>query len=259
MLPYFQQPSLDLGLFEVHAFGVMVLLGILIGGYVLRRRSRTMGLEPARADRLLGWILIGGFLGAHLVDRLVYFPARTFADPVSLLRVWDGLSSFGGFLGAAVGALAWAWRGHAAGRTWSHLDAVAYAFPIGWFFGRMGCFLAFDHPGLPTRFALGQSYVDGVVRHNLGLEEALLMIPLAAAMALAGRRDHQPGYLVGLLATLYAPVRFLLDFLRANDTRYLGMTPGQYGAIAVLLAGLTLLWRASARHGDRQVRLGYAG
>jgi phosphatidylglycerol:prolipoprotein diacylglycerol transferase len=237
----------DLGLFKVHAFGVMVLLGILIGGCVLRRRSQAMGLEPARADRLLGWILVGGFLGAHLVDRLVYFPARTLADPVSLLRVWDGLSSFGGFLGASIGALAWARRGHGAGATWSYLDAIAYAFPIGWLFGRLGCFLAFDHPGLPTRFALGQTYLDGVVRHNLGLEEALLVIPLAVAMALAGRRNHQPGYLVGFLATLYAPVRFFLDFLRANDTRYFGLTPAQYGAIAVLLAGAVFLGRAAGR------------
>ncbi len=247
MLPYFRQPSLDLGLFELHAFGVLVLLGIWIGSHVLRRRARDTGLEVRRADRLLGWILVGGFLGAHLVDRRVYFPDRTLADPWSLLRLWEGMSSFGGFLGATVGALAWARRGHGTDRTWSYLDAIAYAFPVGWFFGRLGCFVAFDHPGLPTRFVFGQAYSDSIVRHNLGLEEAMLTIPLAVGMFLAGRRRHAPGTLVGLLAVLYAPVRFALDFLRAHDTRYFGLTPAQFGALAMLLAGAALLGNAGRR------------
>ena len=35
-----------------------------------------------------------GFLGSHLVDRLVDFPRETLADPFSLLRFWESLSSF---------------------------------------------------------------------------------------------------------------------------------------------------------------------
>lgn len=241
MLPYFEDPSLG----PIHGFGVLVVVGILLGGHLLRRRAASTGLEPARADQLLGWLLVPGFLGAHLVDRLVYFPDRTLADPWSLLKVWQGLSSSGGFLGAVLGAALWARRGHARGRVWEYLDAVAHAFPAGWFFGRLGCFVAYDHPGLPTTFALGQRYSDGVVRHNLGLEEALLMIPIGALMALAARRRHGPGFLVGLLALLYAPVRFALDFLRVADTRYLGLTPAQHAMVALLLIGAALIVRST--------------
>jgi prolipoprotein diacylglyceryltransferase len=35
---------------------------------------------------------------------------------------------------------------------------------------------------------------------------------------------------------LYMPVRFLLDFLRVSDGRYLGLTPAQWVAVATLAA-----------------------
>jgi phosphatidylglycerol:prolipoprotein diacylglycerol transferase len=86
-------------------------------------------------------------------------------------------------------------------------------------------------------------YTDGIVRHNLGLEEALYTIVIAAVIARIARRGGGPGFLVGVLAILYAPFRFSLDFLRKVDVRYLGLTPGQYGSLLVLLAGVILVAR----------------
>ncbi|WP_437537733.1 hypothetical protein WME79_18845 [Sorangium sp. So ce726] len=62
------------------------------------------------------------------------------------------------------------------------------ALPFGWTAGRLGCFLAFAHPGKVTTFFLGQQYTDGLIRHNLGLEEALYMIPVTAVIVALGQR-----------------------------------------------------------------------
>jgi phosphatidylglycerol:prolipoprotein diacylglycerol transferase len=125
---------------------------------------------------------------------------------------------------------------------------VAYAFPTSWFFGRTGCFVAFDHPGAATSFFLAERYTDGVVRHNLGLDEALYTLPVALFFLWLGRgRARAPGFFVGLLAVLYAPARFLLDSLRLVDVRYLGFTPGQYGAAALIVVGALILWRVPAQ------------
>ena len=111
-------------------------------------------------------------------------------------------------------------------------------------FGRLGCAVAFDHPGYRTTFFLAERYTDHVVRHNLGLDEALCIVPLVLLFRWLDKgKAHAPGFYVGLLALSYAPVRFLLDFLRWDDARYFGFTPGQYGS--VLLAGigwLVLRW-----------------
>jgi phosphatidylglycerol:prolipoprotein diacylglycerol transferase len=182
-------------------------------------------------------------VGAHLVDRLVYYPGETLGDPWSLLRLWDGLSSFGGFLGAVMGALLFVRRQAAADFVaLPYLDAVAYAFPFGWIFGRLGCFMAYDHPGAKTTFFLSQVYSDGVRRHNLGLDEALYTIVLAGLFALLGRRKRVAGFYLGLLPALYAPFRFAVDFLRKNDVRYGGLTPGQWGCFALVGLGIVILY-----------------
>jgi phosphatidylglycerol---prolipoprotein diacylglyceryl transferase len=244
MIPHFDQPQLQLGPLAVHGFGVMVAAAVLVGVKVIRARAARGGLEPDLAQQLASWILAGGFLGAHLVDRLVYFPADTLEDPVSLFRLWEGLSSFGGFAGALAGIALFLRKHSLKNTTWRYLDVVAYAFPFGWVLGRLGCFLAFDHPGSPTGFILGQVYRDGVVRHNLGLEEALYTLLLVAVFVWVGRRGRPPGWFVGTLALLYAPFRFGLDFLRKIDVRYIGFTPAQYGSLALAVTGIIILVRS---------------
>ena len=243
MIPYIEPPALDLGPITIHAFGVLVALALVVGLEMFRRRATRSGLDAGVASRLSGWVLIAGVLGAHLVDRLFYNLGETLADPLSLFAVWEGISSFGGMLGGILGAWLF-FRRHPQGHdTWRYLDAMAYAVPVAWLIGRIGCFLAFDHVGLPTGFFLGQEYRDGVVRHNLGLEEALYWIPVAAMVAYLGRRPRTPGVLAATVAILYAPGRFLLDFLRVSDDRVGGLIVSQYAAIALFLVGLCFLVR----------------
>jgi len=249
MIPYIPQPTLSLGPLSLHAFGVLVAIGVLLGTRVVERRVQREGLDVGIAARLAVWVLVAGFIGAHLVDRFIYYPQKTLADPVSILRIWEGISSFGGFLGAIVGAALFI-RFNSLGKdTWRYLDAMAYAFPTGWFFGRMGCFFAHDHPGSKTDFFLAVKYPEGS-RHNLGLDEALYTAVLIGIFYVLGKKSRPPGYFCAVLAILYAPVRFFLDFLRTVDVRYFGLTPGQYGSIALFIVGIFLLiWseRSSAQ------------
>ena len=167
MIPYFRQPSLDLGPLTVHAFGILVACAVIVGVKILHERAARQGLLARDVSRFVSWILLGGFVGAHLVDRFVYFPAETLKDPVTILRFWEGLSSFGGFLGGTLGGLLFFHRHATPESAWKYIDSFAYAFPFGWIFGRLGCFVAFDHPGRETHLFLGEVYKDGVVRHNL--------------------------------------------------------------------------------------------
>ena len=243
MIPYIEQPGLDLGLIHIHAFGALVAAALLIGLEIFRRRSARAGLDAAVGSRLAGWILVGGLLGAHLVDRLFYNFGETLSDPLSLLILWEGISSYGGLIGGTVGAWLFLRRNPQGPNSWRYLDAVAYAVPFAFVLGRLGCFLAFDHVGAPTTFVLGQEYVDGVVRHNMGLEEALYWVVIATVTAVFGRTARRPGFFVGLVAVLYAPGRFLLDFLRISDERYAGLIVSQYASILVFAIGVWVLLR----------------
>lgn len=243
MIPYFAQPIFSLGPISLHTFGALVAIGIISATRLLEHRALRTGIDPGLSNRMAFWVLVGGFIGAHLVDRFIYFPEETLADPMSILRFWQGISSFGGFLGAVIGALLFVRRERLREARWVHIDAICYAFPLGWVFGRTGCFVAFDHPGYPTTFPLGMADATGVVRHNLGLEEALYTVFITVIVLWLGRQPRPPRFFAGVLCVLYAPVRFLMDYLRVVDVRYLGLTPGQYGAIALFTLGIFLLWR----------------
>jgi phosphatidylglycerol---prolipoprotein diacylglyceryl transferase len=246
VIPYFEQPKLPLGPITIHAFGVLVATGILLAFRLIRRRASRLGLDPVRAERLAMRMVIVGFIFAHVVDRLAYFPRDVLARPWSLLFIWESISSFGGFLGAALVAVVFVLGQADRVLAWRYLDLIAWAFPAAWLLGRTGCAVAYDHPGYATTFVLGQRYSDHVVRHNLGLYEALCIVPLLVAFLWLGRGKPRPaGFFVGLLPLVYAPIRFALDTLRWEDARYFGFTPGQYGSVLLAALGFAILYHAS--------------
>ena len=77
------------------------------------------------------------------------------------------------------------------------------------------------------------------------LYTVLVLVP---AVVVLNRRRRPPGTSVAVLALLYGPARFLLDFLRHIDlpgacVRYLGLTMAQYGCIVLAGIGIALLMR----------------
>ena len=254
MIPYFEQPKLHLGPLTIHAFGALVATGILLTFRMIRKRAPQLGLDPVLSERLAMRMVIAGFISAHIVDRIAYYPRDVLANPLSLLYIWESISSFGGFLGAVLVAFMFM-RKQGGILGWRYLDLIAWAFPLAWMFGRMGCFVAFDHPGLETHFFLGQRYSDQLVRHNLGLYEAIYTACLLVLFQVLGKgKPRAPGFYVGLLPLVYAPVRFAFDYLRTDDARYFGLTPGQYGSFLLVAAGILVMRQAAKREAAHKLQ-----
>lgn len=240
---------------QIHPFGLLVATGVVLGAWIAERRARWVGLDPMDISTLSAWVITSGFVVGHVFDALAYHPDIVRERPWFVLEVWNGISSFGGFLGAVIGAVIWRAQrrteggGHPSIRVAA--DPIAFAFPFGWLFGRLGCFVTHDHPGRVTTFFLGvEDYAVGYppyqVRHDLGFYEVLWCLAVIPLFLVLARRERPRGLFLGLLPVLYAPVRFGLDFLRAtdldtSDARYFGLTPGHYAAIVLFAAGLFVL------------------
>ncbi|MDY0063178.1 MAG: prolipoprotein diacylglyceryl transferase [Myxococcota bacterium] len=248
MIPEIRIPVLTLWKFEFHAFGILVGIAILVGAYLAAERAARVGLSRQKTNDLVLWLLGIGFLFAHLAAVIFYHPERIREDPWILIQVWNGISSVGGFLGGVVAFYGYT-RYHRLLKM-AYADAVAYALSFAWIFGRMGCATAHDHKGYLTDFPLAVAFKGGA-RHDLGLYEMVFAILVAAILFATRHRAAKgaPGLHVGLLAALYGPVRFGLDFLRASDLggsdlRYFGLTFAQYGSVVIFLAGVAILiWR----------------
>lgn len=263
-LPYWVPPSLpprergDTG-FALQPFGMIVAAGVLIGASIMRRFSERHGVDDDDLRALTGWIIATGFIGAHVFDVLVYEPHKLSEQgPIILLKLWDGISSYGGFVGGAMGYLFFVWWKRLQWALMADICIVGLlpAFSI----GRIGCTVVHDHPGSPTSFALGFDYpasfvnnldpsiTTGMRLHNLGMYELAYLIPinlLVLWLAFKKKQRLPAGVIAVLVGALYAPVRFFLDYLRwdKTDPRYAGFTFAQWCSIVVVVVCATVAYR----------------
>jgi phosphatidylglycerol:prolipoprotein diacylglycerol transferase len=237
------------GQIGIQPFGILVALGVILGARLSEKRAERLGLKKEVIADAIFHIVGIGFLLGHPFDMLFYDTDEALAHPIKLLFFWTSLSSFGGFFGAVIGGFVWRWR--RGFPLTPAIDQVAYGLPLGWLFGRTGCFIVHDHPGKLTDFflAVDNFTYEGITgpRHDLGLYEvfwSMLVMPLFVYL---DRKPRPHGFFLGWIAILYAPVRFGLDFLRTADKTYGGLTPGHYSALLTLALGLWALWRAYNR------------
>src|SRR5688572_13405282 len=76
----------------IEPFGVLVAIGVYSGVYFALRQGRKRGVDERQLTSFLIWIAISGFVSAHVLDVLFYYPGLVLEDPWSLVRLWDGLS-----------------------------------------------------------------------------------------------------------------------------------------------------------------------
>jgi phosphatidylglycerol:prolipoprotein diacylglycerol transferase len=248
VIPYIDIKPIHIWFIPIQPFGVLVGIALVVGYMLGRRRARLVGLDPQLCADGMVWTVVGGFIAAHLVSVIFYFPHRILDNPLVLLAVWSGLSSFGGYVGGALGAYIFFKRRRVPSII-KYVDAITFGLVPAWILGRMGCTVVHDHPGKETLFFLGVKYKDGIIRHDLGLYEMLLAIVLTGILyALKNVRPFD-GFHPALMLLLYSPVRFMLDYLRVGDKTYLGLTPGQYASIAMVLLAVILIV-----HGVKQRR-----
>lgn len=252
-IPWFKPDPIHLGPLTLQPFGLLVATGVFIGAAIARRAIKRRGLDEEHYQRMITWMLLWAFGLAHIVAVTAYHPGRLIHDPIRLLKFWDGLSSVGGFVGAIIGSV-WYARRHGL-RYIPYADGIMEGFVFGWFFGRSGCSVVHDHPGIRSDFFLAVDYpanyvagdLTGGPRLDLGLLELLFTVFLILLFWWLKRKPRFPGLYLGLAGVLYAPVRFALDFLRVpdakgGDTRYLGITPAQWAVVVLFVLAAWVLY-----------------
>jgi phosphatidylglycerol:prolipoprotein diacylglycerol transferase len=255
---------------------MLVATGVLIGTAVTTRRARSLGYDLDSLNSFVTWMLVSGFVLSHMLDMIFYHWDEVVRRPYSILLIWEGLSSFGGFVGAFIGIVLWKYfviednRPRRRSRPYPILpfaDLVLSVFPLAWVFGRAGCASVHDHIGARapagtwvavmkplngqdmamTKVGFIELYHGHDLRFDLGFLEMLFSILLATCFAITWRRKVPVGTYVIASALAYAPVRFAMDFLRipesdGGDTRYAGLTPAQYGCVALFLYGIAMIF-----------------
>jgi phosphatidylglycerol:prolipoprotein diacylglycerol transferase len=261
-------PFTDLHL-PIYSYGFMLMVGFMMGLWVVRRKAYAEGLNMERISDLCLTTLISSIFGARLLHVLHHYNDYV-SHPLEIFKLFrGGLSFYGGFFAAIVAGLLFCRRWGLP--TLRLLDMMAVGLALGLAFGRIGCFLngcCYGDPAPGLAWAVtfpkttdAQRNVDGSPPFLHHLEEgwvgfadpyslpvhptqlyemlwALIMFLILDAFYKFKRRD---GELVLLFCLLYAPMRFFFEILRDDsETLLAGLTLSQVISIPTLFLALYL-------------------
>jgi len=249
MLTY---PDIDpvafaIGPVKVHWYGLMYVVGFVAGWWLARRRAADprSTWKPVDVDDVIFFAAVGVIAGGRLGWILVYGFDALMADPLAIVRVWEGGMSFhGGLVGALIAVALFAWR--RGRRVADVFDFTAPLPAVGLFAGRIGNFINGELWGKPTDLPWGM-LVNGKVLHPSQLYEAALEGILLFAILWWFTSKPRPRLApAGLFLTLYSIFRFAVEFVRVPDEHlgYLAfgwLTMGQLLSLPLLAAGIAML------------------
>lgn len=248
----------------VTSYGVFMLFSFLVAGTLLRSEIDREGLDPDRAWDIVFMAVLGGVVGAKIYYVILNYP-WLFENPVRAIFSRGGMVWYGGF-GGAVLLIIWEIkrRGLPLGKM---ADLIAPPLAIGYAVGRMGCFLVGDDYGRPTASWVGIRFPQGspptrvdVIESHFGIQvdpvlveqfgqvlpvhptqlyEVALAILIFIILWKLRIHKYGTGWLWWLCLAMLSLERFLVEFVRIKDDRFLGSyTVAQL--IAVLLIVLSV-------------------
>lgn len=257
--PQFDPVALSIGPLTIHWYGLMYI--VAFGGAWALASYRAKRVPEQWNDEQISDLIFYGALGAVLGGRFgsVFFYNfdRFLADPVWLLRVWEGGMSFhGGFLGVLAATF---WYSKKLKKDyWEMMDFVAPIVPFGLGAGRIGNFIGGELWGRPTDAAWGMVFphVDQLARHPSQLYQFALEGIVLFSIVWWFSATPKPRLAVsGLFAVVYGSCRFFVEFFRQPDQQ-LGfiafdwLTMGQLLSVPMILAGAIFLGLAYFRKKD---------
>ncbi|MGD8977456.1 MAG: prolipoprotein diacylglyceryl transferase [Gammaproteobacteria bacterium] len=248
--PQIDPVALALGPLKIRWYGLMYLVGFAIAWFLARSRARRpeFGWKVEWVDDLIFYLAVGLIVGARIGYMLFYGMAGIIADPLSMIRVWEGGMSFhGGLLGVALAI--WLFGRKVGKSFFETADFVAPLAPLGLCAGRIGNFINGELWGKTTDVPWA-FVVDGVPRHATQLYEAGLEgIALFVILWLYSGRRPPTMAISGAFLLIYGVFRFSVEFVRVPDAHlgYLALdwvTMGQILTTPMILIGLLLLFLA---------------
>ena len=267
--PVIDKVIVELGPLSIRWYGLMYVLGVavfyLLGKWRVRRGLSTWQVQDI-AD-LIFYGVVGVIVGGRVGFVAFYGMDAFLADPLWLVRIWEGGMSFHGGLIGVIGAC-WMFARKTRRGFLEITDFAAPLAPLGLGLGRLGNFINAELPGRVTELPLGVHFpcdsvreltmrcfgdYEAVARHVSSLYQAASDgIVLFLAVWLFAAKPRAAGRVSGMFLLVYGCVRFLTEFLREPDpgqgfVAFDWMTTGQLLSLPMVLLGVYFLAMPSRR------------
>lgn len=252
-IPSPESGVIDVGPLPIHAYGIMLAIGVLVAAKIAERRWARMGGDPKLVGEIVIWVVIAGVVGARVYH---LFTGYDWSENglLGTLKIWEGgLSIWGAVIGGAIAVVVLSRR-----RTFDSLamlDAMAPAIAAAQAIGRWGNWFNQELFGKPTDLPWAVE-IDLAHRpagfegfetfHPTFLYESLWMVAVVLLLLGAEKRfSLMRGQLFALYVMLYTSFRVVMEWLRIDKaTKILGglRWNGLFSALVFLAALAWFLW-----------------
>ncbi|WP_081805529.1 prolipoprotein diacylglyceryl transferase [Actibacterium mucosum] len=265
--------------FALRWYALAYMAGLLLGWWLVVRLVKRADLWPGetapmtaeQVGDLLTWVILGVVLGGRLGFVIFYKPMDYLANPIDIVKIWEGGMAFhGGLIGVVVALILYC-RSQSI-PLMQAADALALATPPGLFFGRIANFINAELWGRPSDVPWAMVFPGELAalcppgwegpcaRHPSQLYEAALegLILGLILLYLVYRRGwlKVPGLTAGLFFAGYGVGRFIVEFFRQADFQFItpenpigfaihwngiGVTMGQLLSLPMVAFGAALI------------------
>lgn len=238
--------AFNIGDFAVKWYGILITVGIIAGIAIAYFRAKHYGLTKNDLYDLGFLVIIVGILGARITYILSHID-HFLANPGEILSLQMSGLAFIGIIIFNIPAV-WIFAKLRKLDFWRIVDLAAPSIAIGYFFGRLGCFMNGCCYG-------PESATCGIIMKDINLPmfptqlvNALLAIIIFAVLYyLATRKTFYKGWLFVMFLYMYSLSSFATEFFRADQGHQpifgTPLNAAQWGDIlAIIVAVLIHLW-----------------
>lgn len=247
-----------IGGFSVRWYGLLFAMSFMAGYYIMLKIFKNEGIGIKVLDELTTYMIIFTLAGARVGHCLFYEPEYYLANPLDILKIWQGgLASHGAAIGIIIGLYFFS-RKIKRPTLWI-LDRVVIVVGLAGFFIRAGNLMNSEIFGdvttLPWGFIFKRYYVEAFTldpRHPTQIYEALSYLAIFVfLLRYYWKHSGQPkqGMIFGIFLVLVFTVRFFVEFIKIPQVGFeedMLLNMGQILSLPFVIAGFYFIYKAKA-------------
>jgi phosphatidylglycerol---prolipoprotein diacylglyceryl transferase len=226
-----------IGPFEVRWYGLVYVIGALLGFWALERARKSGKLdltEKENSDFVL-WMIGGVVIGARAVYVLVYNFSSFLSRPWAVFAVWEGgLSFHGGFVGIVLATLWFCKRKKIS--FWVIADILAAPLMFALALGRIANFINGElwGPVWDGAWCVVFPAAGDACRHPYQLYDGVKRFMIFGFLLWLGKREWKRGFIFWNFVLFEGIGRFILDFWKDEFTYWI-FRPGQWMSLIMIV------------------------
>lgn len=253
MIEWYVSPELfSVGPISVRWYGLLFAASFILGFKIMAEIYKIEKRPEKDLNDLVWYMILGTIIGARLGHCLFYNPEYYLSNPLEILMVYKGgLASHGAAIGILIALYLFIQRKKEYNFYWL-LDRIVLTVALGGSFIRLGNLFNSEIIGTPTDLPWGFVFIYASVsdpltpRHPAQLYESiayLISFFILFRIYKTKRQKIQNGFLFGLFLILIFGFRFLIEFIKEDQTYFeegMLLNMGQLLSIPLIIYGIYL-------------------